>query len=46
MMDDSEIQSAIEHADGDLEIAAQNLVDNANGKGGYDNISLILARAT
>lgn len=45
MMDDSEIQSTLEHAEGDLDRAAQNLVDLANDKGGYDNISLILARA-
>lgn len=45
MMDDAEIQSAIEYAAGDLDAAAQSLIDSANGKGGYDNISLILARA-
>ena len=45
MLDDTEIQFEIEHADGDLDAAAQHLVDNANNKGGYDNISLILARA-
>ncbi len=44
MMDDTEIQYVIEHAD-DLELAAQQLIDTANHKGGYDNISLILARA-
>ena len=45
MLDDTEIQSEIEHANGDLNSAAQHLVDMANDKGGYDNISLILARA-
>ena len=45
MMDDTEIQFEIEHADGDLDSAAQHLIDAANHKGGYDNISLILARA-
>ena len=45
MLDDTEIQFEIEHADGDLDSAAQHLIDIANAKGGYDNISLILARA-
>ena len=45
MVDDTEIQYVIEHADEDLESAAQNLINTANHKGGYDNISLILARA-
>ena len=45
MVDDTEIQYVIEHADEDLESAAQHLIDIANNKGGYDNISLILARA-
>ena len=45
MLDDTEIRFVIDHADGDLEAAAQRLIDAANNKGGYDNISLILARA-
>lgn len=45
MVDDADIQFEIEHSNGDLEIAAQRLVDIANLHGGYDNISLILARA-
>ena len=45
MMDDTDIQFEIEHADGDLDAAAQYLVDSANHRGGYDNISLILAQA-
>lgn len=45
MVDDTEIQYVLEHAEGDLESAAQQLIDTANNKGGYDNISLILARA-
>ena len=45
MLDDTEIQFEIEHADGDLDSAAQHLINIANDKGGYDNISLILARA-
>lgn len=45
MLDDTEIRFVIDHADGDLEAAAQRLIDAANDKGGYDNISLILARA-
>ena len=45
MLDDTEIQFVIDHAGGDLETAAQHLIDAANHKGGYDNISVILARA-
>ena len=45
MLDDHEIQFVIDHAEGDLEAAAHQLIDTANQKGGYDNISLILARA-
>lgn len=45
MLDDIEIQCMIDPADGDLEAAAQHLIDAANDKGGYDNISLILVRA-
>ena len=45
MLDDKEIQFVIDHADGDLDAAAHQLIDTANQKGGYDNISLILARA-
>ena len=46
MLDDQEIQFVIDHADGNLEAAAHQLIETANQKGGYDNISLILARAT
>ena len=45
MLDDTEIQFVIDHAGGDLETAAQHLIEAANYKGGYDNISVILARA-
>lgn len=45
MLDDQEIQFVIDHAEGNLEAAAHQLIDTANYKGGYDNISLILARA-
>ncbi len=45
MLDDTEIQFVIDHAGGDLEAATQHLIDAANHKGGYDNISVILARA-
>lgn len=45
MLDDTEIQSLIDQSRGNLELMAEMLVEAANDKGGYDNISLILARA-
>jgi protein phosphatase len=44
MLDETEIHGLIEQSRGNLELAAEALVEAANNKGGYDNVSLILAR--
>ncbi len=44
MLEDAEIRALLDSAATDLEGTAQRLVDAANARGGYDNISLILAR--
>lgn len=45
MLDDAEIHALIEQSHGNLELTAEALIEAANHKGGYDNISVILARA-
>jgi len=44
MLDDAEIAAILRDGE-DMQTIARRLVDAANNRGGYDNISLILARA-
>lgn len=44
MLDEAEIHGLIEQARGNMELAAEALIEAANNKGGYDNVSVILAR--
>jgi serine/threonine protein phosphatase PrpC len=46
MLDDAEIYGVIDRYRDDLRVASEQLVAAANEKGGYDNISLILVRAS
>jgi len=46
MLDDLEIGAIIGDSAGDVQAAVRNLVAAANDRGGYDNISVILARAS
>lgn len=46
MLDDAEIGYIVERSQSELNLAAERLVQAANEKGGYDNISLILVRAS
>lgn len=46
MLDDQEIAAIIQEHPQDAQAAVRSLVAAANDKGGYDNISLILVRAT
>jgi protein phosphatase len=44
MLADNEIEAILASGDISLDILAENLIDAANSKGGYDNISVILIR--
>jgi protein phosphatase len=44
MLDDDEICSTLRAPDGDLELAAAQLIEMARDRGGYDNVSVILVR--
>lgn len=44
MLSDSEIESILENGDANLDTLAGNLIDAANAKGGFDNISVVLIR--
>ena len=46
MVDDGEILQALRHRDGDLEKCCRALIDLANERGGDDNITTVLIRAT
>ena len=45
LVEDSEITATLTRYEGDLQGAAKSLVEQANDKGGKDNISVILARS-
>jgi protein phosphatase len=44
MMPDEDIVAALERSDGDIEKAARDLVDEANERGGEDNITVVLMK--
>ena len=44
MVPDDDIQRLVGEAGGDIEQAARSLVDEANGRGGEDNITVLLIR--
>jgi protein phosphatase len=44
MLDERDIQLILEPLSGDIEQAAKQLVDMANNRGGYDNVSVVLIK--
>ena len=44
MMEDKDIAALLERASGDISRAAQELVDEANERGGEDNITVVLMK--
>jgi protein phosphatase len=44
MVPDADILRVVGEAQGDIEVAARSLVDEANGRGGEDNITVLLIR--
>lgn len=46
MISDGEILGIVQDADGDIESATKALISEANGKGGEDNITVVLLRIT
>jgi protein phosphatase len=45
MLDDAEIEAVLADGDADLNTLAINLIDAANAKGGYDNVSVVLVKS-
>jgi protein phosphatase len=45
MLDDAEIEAVLGDGDADLNTLAVNLIDAANAKGGYDNVSVVLVKS-
>jgi protein phosphatase len=45
MLTDAEIEAVLADGDTDLNTLATNLIDAANSKGGYDNVSVVLVKS-
>jgi protein phosphatase len=45
MLEDNEIEAILANRDANLNTLAANMIDAANAKGGYDNISVVLIRS-